>query len=59
MNFTGKIEKDFEEYLIKAKLWDRWRDSFTGWIYKIGDNMDAAAKRTAEQKNLKEEDYLW
>lgn len=54
------LEKDFEEYLINVKLWDRWKDTETKWIDRLGEKLDQAAKRTAEENNnLKEEDYLW
>lgn len=60
MKYTGKIEKDFEEYLIRTKLWKPYHEDSMAWIQKIGDLMDVSAKRTAEEnKKLKEEDYIW
>lgn len=60
MKLTGNIEKDFENYLVKTKLWVPYHESETAWINRIGDKMEQAAERTAvENRSLSEDDYLW
>lgn len=60
IDLTGNIQKDFENYLIEAKLWDRWKDNPTKWIDRIGEKMERAIHRTGEEnKSLTEDDLTW
>jgi type I restriction-modification system DNA methylase subunit len=56
----GNLEKDFEQYLVSVKLWEPYVEDNHRWIQRLGDEMDRAAKRSAEENSrLKESDYAW
>lgn len=58
--YTGKLNKDFEEYLVKNKLWTPYKEEPMVWIQRIGNLMEKAAKRTAKENSvLSKEDYQW
>jgi len=60
IKYSGKILEDFENYLESTGLWKRWEDNTTQWIYKLGERVEDAAKRTAaDNLNLQEKDLIW
>lgn len=58
--YSGKIVEDFENYLESTGLWKRYEDNSSQWIYRLGEHVEVAAKRTAaENERLKKEDVIW
>ena len=59
--YQGKnLEKDFELFLVGNKLWKPYHENEYSWIDRLGNLMDVAAKRTAEEnKHLKDDDIKW
>lgn len=59
--FSGNnLVKDFELYLEKNNLWRMYHDNKYKWIEALGQRMDVAAKRTAEENaKLTDEDVSW